>query len=421
MDELSSLSGDSEGQLIPEKKDEETSKDTIKSGTTNKTQRDFLRTKLSLLQYSLEEQRNTSSYLREERDEAVNLSRTLQRELQELRREIHTGKRLLPAESSEYKQSGSWKTGPLKEEQNVVGYMIAVPRKCVRGLVNRAALFVWWTGVWMNEGLGMLRIQNKWVELQRINCELQQENAKLAQETYDLQRLLAEKEFEILGEIERNKELTKRLNKQCGASPHSGSKGHPLEKMAKHVHAIADFSECLSEEIEKIKGKMDRRFAKFERVYHDIGRLTEGQRLLEMAERDLQKRVKTLGASNAHGCCQSSCESSQDQETEKSVPPSKTIQAVYESKATCSRGRDKSRSKMFRRMLWRSCGLISSGCRAVFIFLLLFLTLGFLFHFLLLSSSLRLPSSFADDYYGVDLFALWCYFVNWVFHLLVNE
>lgn len=111
MDELSSLSGDSEGQLIPEKKDEETSKDTIKSGTTNKTERDFLRTKLSLLQYSLEEQRNTSSYLREERDEAVNLSRTLQRELQELRREIHAEKRLLPAESSEYKQSGSCKTG----------------------------------------------------------------------------------------------------------------------------------------------------------------------------------------------------------------------------------------------------------------------------------------------------------------------
>lgn len=111
MDELSSLSGDSEGQLIPEKKDEETSKDTIKSGTTYKTEHDFLRTKLSLLQYSLEEQRNTSIYLREERDEAVNLSRTLQRELQELRREIHTGKRLLPAESSEYKQSGSWKTG----------------------------------------------------------------------------------------------------------------------------------------------------------------------------------------------------------------------------------------------------------------------------------------------------------------------
>ena len=45
--------------------------------------------------------------------------------------------------------------GPLKEDQTVMGYILSLPRKCVRGLVNRAALFVWWTGAWVNEGENM--------------------------------------------------------------------------------------------------------------------------------------------------------------------------------------------------------------------------------------------------------------------------
>lgn len=42
--------------------------------------------------------------------------------------------------------------GPLKEEQTVLDCMLGLPRKCVRGLVKRAGLFIWWTGVWTNEG-----------------------------------------------------------------------------------------------------------------------------------------------------------------------------------------------------------------------------------------------------------------------------
>lgn len=38
------------------------------------------------------------------------------------------------------------------EDESVVGFILALPRKLVRGLVNRAALFVWWTGAWANEG-----------------------------------------------------------------------------------------------------------------------------------------------------------------------------------------------------------------------------------------------------------------------------
>lgn len=42
--------------------------------------------------------------------------------------------------------------GPLKEEQTVLNCMLGLPRKCVRGLVKRAGLFIWWTGFWTNEG-----------------------------------------------------------------------------------------------------------------------------------------------------------------------------------------------------------------------------------------------------------------------------
>lgn len=49
-------------------------------------------------------------------------------------------------------------TGPLVKDETVVAFVLALPRKLVRGLVNRAALFVWWTGAWANEGDVFLRV-----------------------------------------------------------------------------------------------------------------------------------------------------------------------------------------------------------------------------------------------------------------------
>ena len=40
----------------------------------------------------------------------------------------------------------------------MVAFILALPRKLVRGLVNRAALFVWWTGAWANEGDNVLTV-----------------------------------------------------------------------------------------------------------------------------------------------------------------------------------------------------------------------------------------------------------------------
>ena len=42
--------------------------------------------------------------------------------------------------------------GPLVKDETVVAFILALPRKLARGLVNRAALFAWWTGAWANEG-----------------------------------------------------------------------------------------------------------------------------------------------------------------------------------------------------------------------------------------------------------------------------
>jgi len=57
-----------------------------------RSERDFqsLRTKLRLLERSLEEQRVTCNYLREERNEALTLNRLLRHEVEELRRKGST-------------------------------------------------------------------------------------------------------------------------------------------------------------------------------------------------------------------------------------------------------------------------------------------------------------------------------------------
>lgn len=364
----------------------------------------MLKSKLKLLEHSLEDQRITSSYLKEERDRAVDLNRALQRELKELKcEEIARAARF--SSERESTQVQSHQTGPLNEEQTLANYIFAFPRKCTLGLVKRVALFVWWTGMWVNQGLGMLRIENKWVELDGVKCELEQENARLRQQNYGLQKLLTEREFELVGEIERNKELTKRVSRKCSVVPCNCGRNHSFETVAKHVHAIADYSECLNQEIDMIKDQMEQRFAQFEKVCQDIDRLTEGQRLLE----------KKL---NPNDCHSTSTESSMELEKEKMALLSKKVR---EKKPISSNEDKKLKLKKVNSELNRACGMIFYGCRNIIVFFFAFLALGFLFHFLLVSSSMRLPSIPVKEYYGVDLFALWCYFVNWIFSLLVTE
>ena len=269
----------------------------------------------------------------------------------------------------------------------------------------------------------MLRIENKWVEMQQTKIELEQENAKLVQQVYDLQIQLTEKEVEVIREIERNRELTNRLIKRNGVSC---DRNHPCEKTAKHVNAVADFSESLGEEVEKIKGVMDRGLSKFEKVYLEVDRLSESQRSLEIAERNLDKRVQELAESITHDCPHCSAGSSQAREV-TGMDETDKEKAVLQHKANLeitSVGGDESKSakamKMFKRALPSVYGVFCCSCRALVLFLLTFLVTGVLFHFLLVSSSFRLPSSPAEDYYGVDLFALWSYFINWLFYLMVT-
>ena len=216
-----------------------------------------------------------------------------------------------------------------------------------------------------------------------------------------------------MGQMERNKELTKRMNKKCSSVPCSCGRNHSYEAMAKHVHTVADFSECLSQVVEKMKQKMDQQFSQFEKVTQDLDQLTEGQRLIE-------EKVNAKSASTAHDleCLETTAESSKELETEKAILPSRKIQE----NATNDLDQEKQTGvEIIAQKISRGCGLIFYGCRNIVIFLFTFLALGFLFHFLLVSTSMRLPSSPVKDYYGVDLFALWCYFVNCMFSLLVTE
>ncbi|KAL9978861.1 hypothetical protein ACROYT_G016441 [Oculina patagonica] len=299
MEEITFLSEDSDDCTTIVNKNDESSPGIADNNFESSSENDFesLKKKWYSLKRSLDEQRVTCNYLREERDEAVALNRLLKREVEELRREVYRGKTSSPSEVQERERNRNYDTGPLEEDESVVSFLLALPRKLVRGLVNKAALFVWWTGAWANEGLGFLQIENKWVELQRLKYELEEDNSRLENQVYALQELLTDKEAEIVRQIERNKDLMNRLNTKCDTFR---DKNNPLDKMARHIHTVAAFSESLSEEVERLKATMDRRLIQFERIHHDIGRLTEGQRLLEIAENNLERRVENLADAHAH-------------------------------------------------------------------------------------------------------------------------
>lgn len=230
-------------------------------------------------------------------------------------------------------------------------------------------------------GLGFLHIENKWVELQRLKYELEEDNSRLDNQVYALQELLAEKEAEIVRQIERNKDLTNRLNTKCEMFR---DKNNPLDKMARHIHTVAAFSESLSDEIERLKATMDGRLMQFERIHHDIGRLTEGQRLLEIAENNLERRVENLADAHAHDCHNGSTEFVQAQ----AVLPN----SVASEKPITSNDEDKSKAKEPEGKRSRVSGLFCSCFRFVVIFLLTFLFSGVIFHFILLTGGLR-PTS----------------------------
>lgn len=239
-------------------------------------------------------------------------------------------------------------------------------------------------------GLGFLQIENKWVELQRVKCQLEVDNNNLENQIYSLQELLTEKEVEIVRQVERNKDLTRRLKTQCGIF---SDKSNPLENMARHIHTVAAFSESLSEEIERIKAKLDRRLTQFEGVHSDIARLTEGQRLLEITESNLERRVENLADAHAHDCYKRCAETSQA----RAVLPNN----VASEKPIITSDMENSHSTESGRKRWRVCGIFCGGFCAVMVFLLSFLVTVVLFHFALLTSSLTLPSVPEDEFSAV--------------------
>ena len=87
MEEVSFLSEDSHRPENAENIDELSSLRSKSAPTMDGQGLQMLKSRLKLLEHSLEDQRITSNYLREERDKAVDINRALRRELEELRRE----------------------------------------------------------------------------------------------------------------------------------------------------------------------------------------------------------------------------------------------------------------------------------------------------------------------------------------------
>lgn len=241
-------------------------------------------------------------------------------------------------------------------------------------------------------GLGFLQIENKWVELQRVKYQLEEDNSCLENQVYSLQELLTEKEVEIVRQIERNKDLTKRLKTQCGIF---SDKSNPLDRMARHIHTVAAFSESLSEEIERIKAKLDHRLAQFQGVHRDIARLAEGQRLLEITENNLERRVESLVDAHAHDCHNHCPETLQVRAVLPNNVASET--PIITSDANKSHPKEPGRNRC------RVCGIFCGGFCAVMVFLLTFLVTVILFHFALIASSLTLPSVPEDEFSAMPI------------------
>ncbi|PFX18856.1 uncharacterized protein LOC111338956 [Stylophora pistillata] len=405
-----------EGNATADTKTGESSSETSENDVKNSSKHESSwKTKMYLLERALEEQQATCNYLREERDTFVAHNRLLKHEVKNLQRGICV-------DDPENVKSRKYEKGPLTNDMSVIGFILALPRKLVRGLVNRLALFAWWTGTWTNEGLSFLQIENKWVELQRSKYEIEDDNFRLQNQVYALQELLVEKEAEIVRLIERNKDFKNRLDTNS-AMVHD--KTHRYDQISQHLHALAEFSDNLSEEIEKIKQAMDRRLEKFEGVNRDIGRLAEGQRLLEIAEKNLERRVDNLADSSAHECCYFNSDTLHThrlgEDATNTVSVQTTLPAAPSEKPMIPSDTDKLKTKPLPQKKSKVCELFCCGCRIFAVFLLAFLITGVLFHFILVTSSLRLPSSPVEGFYGVDLFALWSCFVNWLFHAVVTE
>lgn len=271
-------------------------------------------------------------------------------------------------------------------------------------------------------GLSFLQIENKWVELQRSKYEIEDDNFRLQNQVYALQELLVEKEAEIVRLIERNKDLKNRLDTNNAMVE---DKTNRYDKISKHIHALVEYSDNLGEEVEKLKEAMDRRFEKFEEVNRDIGRLAEGQRLLEIAEKNLERRVDNLADTSAHDCHHFNSDTLQTrrlvEDATNTISVQTTLPTAPSEKPKIPSDADKLKMKPSPQKKSSFCELFCCGCRVFAIFSLAFLIIGVLFHFILVASSLRFPSSPIEEFYGVDLFALWGCFVNWLFHAVVTE
>ena len=112
MEAIACFSEDNEDcTTIANKTDESTPEITDEFESNGEHDFQSLRTKLRLLERSLEEQRVTCNCLREERNEALTLNRLLKCEVEELRREVYKGRRRPSSEPRQHERSRNYNTG----------------------------------------------------------------------------------------------------------------------------------------------------------------------------------------------------------------------------------------------------------------------------------------------------------------------
>ena len=113
MEAIACLGEDNEDCTTIANKTDESEADMTDDSFKSNSEHDFqsLRTKLGLLERSLEEQRVTCNYLREERNEALTLNRLLSHEIEKLRREVHTGSTRHSPKPRQREQSRNYNTG----------------------------------------------------------------------------------------------------------------------------------------------------------------------------------------------------------------------------------------------------------------------------------------------------------------------
>ncbi|XP_032219206.2 uncharacterized protein LOC5518732 isoform X1 [Nematostella vectensis] len=272
-------------------------------------QSEDLQKQLTASQVILNQREAMAKELQKERNSQIALNDVLCLEIDELRRALCIERTRSRAHSRHLQQmchqanNNLASTIPgLENDKSVVFYIISnmfrLPRTWLVGATSRITLFSWWVGKWFNEGLSILKVENKWLELQKANARLEEEKTSMEEHAHYLQQLLQEKEDHIAHAQEMNKILKQRVEKL--AQKQNPKKNKDTKELEKRLDILLENIQRLNSSIENMERRMSGATVDLESIYKRIRSMANSQKRLESHEKVLEEHLKEMLEVIAH-------------------------------------------------------------------------------------------------------------------------